>query len=139
MKKNVLFISFVVSLGGFLFGFDAGIISGVMSYVGPEFNLNDIQTGWVVSSPSFAAMIAMLVAGRLSDLIGRKKILIVVAFVRELFGSGELWGVPVIPQFVYDLGYQDNGLMLLSPMALIVVGVYIWIQRYYNRKLIEKD
>ena len=81
MKKNVLFISFVVSIGGFLFGFDAGIISGVMSYVGPEFNLNDIQTGWVVSSPSFAAMIAMLVAGRLSDLIGRKKILIVVAFL----------------------------------------------------------
>jgi Na+-transporting NADH:ubiquinone oxidoreductase subunit D len=66
-------------------------------------------------------------------------ILIVVAFVRELFGSGELWGISVIPQFIYDLGYADNGLMLLSPMALIVVGVYIWIQRYYNRKLIEKD
>ena len=66
-------------------------------------------------------------------------ILIVVAFVRELFGSGELWGVPVIPQIVYDLGYEDNGLMLLSPMALIVVGIYIWIQRYYNRKLIEND
>ena len=66
-------------------------------------------------------------------------ILIVVAFIRELFGSGELCGIPVIPQFIYDLGYQDNGLMLLSPMALIVVGLYIWIQRYYNRKLIEKD
>ena len=66
-------------------------------------------------------------------------ILIVVAFIRELFGSGELWGVSVIPQFIYDLGYQDNGLMLLSPMALIVVGIYIWIQRYYNRKLIEND
>ena len=66
-------------------------------------------------------------------------ILIVVAFVRELFGSGELWGVPVIPQFIYDLGYEDNGLMLLSPMALIVVGIYIWIQRYYNRKLIDND
>jgi len=66
-------------------------------------------------------------------------ILIVVAFIRELFGAGELWGIPVIPQFIYDLGYQDNGLMLLSPMALIVVGLYIWIQRYYNRKLIEKD
>src|SRR5210317_2570739 len=62
-------------------------------------------------------------------------ILIVVAFIRELFGSGELWGIPVIPQFIYDLGYQDNGLMLLSPMALIVVGLYIWIQRFYNRKL----
>ena len=52
-------------------------------------------------------------------------ILIVVAFVRELFGSGELWGIPVIPQLIYDLGYQDNGLMLLSPMALIVVGLYV--------------
>ena len=66
-------------------------------------------------------------------------ILIVVAFIRELFGAGELWGISVIPQFVYDLGYEDNGLMLLSPMALIVVGLYIWIQRFYNRKLIEKN
>jgi Na+-transporting NADH:ubiquinone oxidoreductase subunit D len=66
-------------------------------------------------------------------------ILIIVAFIRELFGSGELWGIPVIPKFIYDLGYTNNGLMLLSPMALIIVGVYIWIQRYYNRKLIEKD
>ena len=75
----------------------------------------------------------------LGNAFGYGWILIVVAFVRELFGSGELWGIPVIPQFIYDLGYADNGLMLLSPMALIVVGVYIWIQRYYNRKLIEKD
>jgi len=81
MTKKSLFIAFVVSLGGFLFGFDAGIISGVMSYVGPEFNLNDTQTGWVVSSPSFAAMIAMLISGKLSDRIGRKKILIFVAFL----------------------------------------------------------
>ena len=71
--------------------------------------------------------------------LGYGWILIVVAFIRELFGSGELFGVPVIPQSIYDLGYTDNGLMLLSPMALIVVGVYIWIQRYFNRKLIEKD
>lgn len=48
-------------------------------------------------------------------------ILIVVAFVRELFGSGELWGIPVIPQLIYDLGYQDNGLMLLSPDRKSVV------------------
>ena len=71
--------------------------------------------------------------------LGYGWILIVVAFIRELFGSGELFGVPVIPQFIYDLGYTDNGLMLLSPMALIVGGVYIWIQRYFNMKLIEKD
>lgn len=82
--KRSLFVAFVVSLGGFLFGFDAGIISGVMSYAGPEFDLNDVQTGWAVSSPSFSAMLAMLISGRLSDMIGRKKILIVVAFLYAL-------------------------------------------------------
>ena len=79
MKNNISYIAFVVSLGGFLFGFDAGIISGVMSFAGPEFDLNEIQSGWVVSSPSFAAMFAMLFSGRLSDIIGRKKLLIFVA------------------------------------------------------------
>jgi len=76
MKINAqsLFIALIVSLGGFLFGFDAGIISGVMEYAGPEFNLNDTQSGWVVSSPSFVAMFAMLISGRLSDIVGRKKI-----------------------------------------------------------------
>lgn len=83
MKKSIL-VAFVVSLGGFLFGFDAGIISGVMSYAGPQFNLNDFQTGWVVSSPSFTAMFAMLISGRLSDIMGRKKILIIVAFLYAL-------------------------------------------------------
>ncbi|WP_411030286.1 sugar porter family MFS transporter [Spongiimicrobium sp. 3-5] len=81
MSGKTVFIAFVVSLGGFLFGFDAGIISGVMSYAGPEFDLTDLQSGWVVSSPSFAAMIAMLVSGRLSDIVGRKTILIQVAFL----------------------------------------------------------
>ena len=80
-KTYTIFISFIVALGGFLFGFDAGIISGVMSFAGPEFNLNEIQSGWVVSAPSFAAMFAMLFSGRLSDLIGRKKTLIFVAFL----------------------------------------------------------
>ena len=60
MTKKTLFIAFVVSLGGSLYGFDAGIISGVMSFAVPDFNLNDAQIGWVVSPPSFAAMFAML-------------------------------------------------------------------------------
>jgi len=81
MSKRLIFISFVVSLGGFLFGFDAGIISGVMNFAGPEFNLTELESGWVVSSPSFAAMIAMIVSGRLSDLYGRKKLLLIVAFL----------------------------------------------------------
>jgi Na+-transporting NADH:ubiquinone oxidoreductase subunit D len=66
-------------------------------------------------------------------------ILIVVAFFRELFGSGKLFGYQVIPEALYEMGYENNGLMLLSPMALITVGIYIWIQRTRNRKLIEKN
>ena len=66
-------------------------------------------------------------------------ILIAVAFFRELLGSGNLWGVPVIPDFVYEMGYENNGLMLLSPMALITVGIIIWIQRSRNRSLIEDN
>ena len=66
-------------------------------------------------------------------------ILILVAFFRELLGSGKLYGYQVIPEAIYELGYENNGLMLLSPMALITVGIFIWIQRARNRKLIEKN
>ena len=66
-------------------------------------------------------------------------ILIIVAFFRELLGSGKLLGFQVVPEFLYAMGYENNGLMLLSPMALITVGVMIWIQRSRNRKLIEEN
>lgn len=66
-------------------------------------------------------------------------ILIIVAFFRELLGSGTLWGYKVIPEAVYAAGYGDNGMMILPPMALITVGIIIWVQRSRNRKLIEKN
>ena len=66
-------------------------------------------------------------------------ILIIVAFFRELLGSGKLLGFQIVPEFIYGMGYENNGLMLLSPMALITVGVMIWIQRSRNRKLIEEN
>ena len=66
-------------------------------------------------------------------------ILIIVAFFRELLGSGKLLGYQVIPDAVYAMGYENNGLMLLSPMALITVGILIWIQRSRNQGLIEKN
>ena len=65
--------------------------------------------------------------------------LIAVAFFRELLGSGKLYGVQVIPDALYEMGYENNGLMLLSPMALITLGLIIWVQRARNRKLIEKN
>lgn len=64
-------------------------------------------------------------------------ILITLATLREFFGSGSLLGYQIIPQNFYELGYKDNGMMILPPMALITVGIIIWVQRSFNRKLIE--
>lgn len=65
-------------------------------------------------------------------------ILVIVAFFRELLGSGTLWGFPVMEKLgLYRIGYENNGFMILPPMALIVVGIIIWVQRSKNRKLIE--
>ncbi|MBP8023524.1 MAG: NADH:ubiquinone reductase (Na(+)-transporting) subunit D [Paludibacter sp.] len=65
-------------------------------------------------------------------------ILVVVAFFRELLGSGTLLGMRVIPQAVYDAGYVNNGLMILPPMALILVACIIWVHRARNKELQEK-
>ena len=70
--------------------------------------------------------------------IGYGLILVTVAFFRELLGSGKFYGIQVVPQFLYNMGYENNGLMILPPMALITIGVIIWIQRSKNRELIEK-
>lgn|SRR5690606_33045900 len=69
-------------------------------------------------------------------------ILIIVGFFRELLGSGTLFGFkvlgdPIEKTGLYALGYENNGFMLLSPMALIVLGIIIWIQRSRNKALIE--
>jgi len=65
-------------------------------------------------------------------------ILVIVAFFRELFGSGELLGFPVFEKIgLYNIGYENNGMMILPPMALMVVGIIIWVQRSRKRELIE--
>jgi len=70
--------------------------------------------------------------------VGYGLILVIVAFFRELLGSGKLLGYNIVPASFYEAGYFDNGLMILPPMALITVGVIIWVQRSVSRKLIEK-
>lgn len=78
----------------------------------------------------------------IGNALGYGIILIIVGFFRELLGSGTLLGFPVLGDPVaktglYALGYENNGFMLLSPMALIIVGIIIWIQRSRNKDLIE--
>ena len=159
MKKvssKVIFVALVVSIGGFLFGFDAGIISGVMAYAGPEFNLTDLQNGWAVSAPSFAAMFAMLVAGRLSDEIGRKRILIYVAILYALsallsaYASGfhMLWmarfiggiafgaALVIAPAYIAEISKAETRGQLVSLQQLnIVLGFFAaFLSNYYFNK-----
>ena len=131
-----------------------------MSYAGPQFNLNDAQTGWVVSSPSFAAMIAMLIAGRLSDRIGRKKILILVAFLYALSAvtsafaisyetlyisrmvGGIAFGAALIlaPTYIAEISTAKNRGKLVSIQQLnIVLGFFAaFLSNYYfNQNNIE--
>lgn len=74
--------------------------------------------------------------------LGYGIILVVVAFFRELFGSGTLFGYQIVPATWYIKNggfYENNGLFILPPMALILVGVFIWVQRSIQKELIEKQ
>lgn len=69
--------------------------------------------------------------------LGYAWILVAVGFVREILGSGSILGFQIIPQSFYNIGYVNNGLMVMPPMALIIVAVIIWIQRSRDRNLQE--
>jgi Na+-transporting NADH:ubiquinone oxidoreductase subunit D len=69
--------------------------------------------------------------------LGYGMILVVVSIIRETFGSGSILGFKVIPQWLYDHGYVNNGLMMLPPAALFIIGIFIWIQRSRNKSLIN--
>ncbi len=161
MKLNAqsFWIALIVSIGGFLFGFDAGIISGVMEYAGPEFNLNDAQSGWVVSSPSFVAMFAMLISGRWSDIVGRKKILLMVglfyalsAFLSAYATSYEMlylarmlggfaFGAALVlaPTYIAEISTAENRGKLVSVQQLnIVLGFFgAFLSNYYLNDLFK--
>lgn len=71
--------------------------------------------------------------------LGYAKILIIVAFFRELLGSGTLFGINILNwDWLKEIGYVNNGLMLMPPMALIIVACIIWYQRAHNKELQEK-
>ena len=160
-KSQIISISLIVALGGFLFGFDAGIISGVMTFAGPEFDLSEIQSGWVVSSPSFAAMIAMLFSGRLSDAIGRKKLLIIVAllyavsavlsalapsyemlYIARMIG-GFAFGAALVlaPMYIAEISTAENRGKLVSLQQLnIVFGFFAaFLSNYFFNKYNTAD
>ena len=79
--------------------------------------------GFALSNPPFRSFMDGIANG-----IGYSSILIGVAFFRELLGSGKLFGFQVVPGVFYELGYLNNGLMLLAPGAFIIIGLFVWLE-----------
>jgi len=71
--------------------------------------------------------------------LGYGIVLVIVGFIRELFGSGSLWGIQVIPDSFYEAGYANNGFVILPPMALIIVACLIWAHRVKDKDLQEEN
>ena len=78
---------------------------------------------YAMSNPPGASFVDGLANG-----IGYGSVLVGVAFFRELLGAGKLFGIQVVPQFLYDWGYTDMGLMLLAPGAFIMIGLFVWLE-----------
>jgi Na+-transporting NADH:ubiquinone oxidoreductase subunit D len=79
--------------------------------------------GYALSNPPFRSFMDGIANG-----IGYSSVLIGVAFFRELLGSGKLLGFQIVPDMFYDLGYVNNGLMVLAPGAFIIIGLFVWLE-----------
>lgn len=119
-RSYSFFIAFIVALGGFLMGFDASVISGVIKFVSIEFELTAAQHGFAVASLTLTSTLAMMLAGPVSDRIGRKKVLVVAAmlfFVSALFSAlAGSYTQLVIARMIGGLGV---GAALITPPMYI--------------------
>ena len=161
VSKGTLGIAIIVSIGGFLFGFDAAVISGVNSFITAEFDLTSLQLGWVVSSVTISSAAAMLLAGRLSDIIGRKKILIIVALlysISAIFSAlAPTYSVLVIARLVGGLAFgaalvlvplyiaelvpakQRGSLVSINQLAIVIGFSVAYFSNYYLLDLGKSD
>jgi MFS transporter, SP family, arabinose:H+ symporter len=87
-KKYFFLVCFIAALGGFLFGFDTAVISGVLEFVVSDFHFNLFMEGWFVSSALLGCILGVAAAGKLSDLYGRKKVMLLSAFLFFLSAMG---------------------------------------------------
>lgn len=121
--QHLYWIAIVVSLGGFVFGFDASVISGVVGYVSRTYHLTVWQEGWVVSAPTLAAIIGSFTVVPASDLIGRKRILVVVAglYVVSAIGAAFATGflMLVVARAIGGLAFAS---LMITPVYVAEVA-----------------
>jgi len=120
--KNIFIvrIALIVALGGFLMGFDASVISGVNKFIELDFDLTKIELGWAVASLTLTATIAMMVAGPISDVIGRKQIL---TYAAALYGISAI-GSALAPDFLFLVIARMVGGIGVG-ISLIIAPMYI--------------
>jgi SP family arabinose:H+ symporter-like MFS transporter len=147
-------VALIVALGGFLMGFDASVISGVVGFIGPEFDLTKIQVGWAVASLTLTATLAMLMAGPVSDRYGRKPVLKAAALLftlsaiasavapdyltlvtaRMLGGFGVGAALIIAPMYIAEIAPADvRGRMVSFNQLNIVIGISV---AYFSNFLI---
>src|SRR5210317_1578585 len=144
--RHTTAIAFIVALGGFLKGFDASVTSGVVKFIEIEFDLSKIQLGWSVASLAFSATFAMMVAGPLSDRLGRKPVLryaailflvsallsalapslLILIVARMIGGLGVGAALIVAPMYIAEISPPDiRGRMVSINQLNIVVGISV--------------
>ena len=147
MKKsnNIVIISLIVALGGFLMGFDASVISGVVKFLEPEFNLSKLELGWAVSSLTLTATLAMMLAGPLSNRYGRKHMLsyaavlyaisavssalapsfLLLVIARMIGGFGVGMSLILAPMYIAEISPAKlRGRMVSFNQLNIVIGMF---------------
>ena len=164
MKENkgyIVLISTIVALGGFLMGFDASVISGVVKFIEPEFGLTKLELGWAVSSLTLTATLAMMIAGPLSDKYGRKKLLsiaavlyaisaiasamaptfIVLVIARMIGGFGVGASLIIAPMYIAEIAPPKiRGTMVSFNQLNIVIGISVaFLTNYIILRLGESD
>jgi sugar porter (SP) family MFS transporter len=147
MDRNTRYtvrVALIVALGGFLMGFDASVISGVVGFIEPEFSLSKIELGWAVASLTLTATLAMMVSGPLSDRIGRRPVLTIAAVLfaisavasalapnfislvlaRMLGGFGVGAALIIAPMYIAEIAPADlRGRMVSFNQLNIVIGI----------------
>ena len=128
MKKQtnpiIFMIALIVALGGLLMGFDASVISGVVKFIEPEFNLTKLELGWSVASLTLTATAAMLVAGPLSDKYGRRTVLRYAAVLYAISAIGSA----IAPNFLFLViarmigGFGVGASLILAPMYIAEIS-----------------
>ncbi|MDX1530268.1 MAG: MFS transporter, partial [Rhodothermales bacterium] len=123
-RLYVIRTALIVALGGFLMGFDASVISGVVKFIEPEFNLTKLQLGWSVSSLTLTATLAMMISGPLSDRFGRKPILVLASVLYAVSAIASALAptflLLVIARMIGGLGVGAS--LIIAPMYIAEIA-----------------